>query len=439
MNRSGYVLLGFALAAVATGAYWLGRSHSDTAMAIHPSTAPATEQREILFYRNPMNPSVTSPVPAKDEMGMDYIPVYADDGGAGAAPGTVSIDPAIVQNIGVRTASVERRELAREIRTVGRVDYDEEGLVRVHLRSEGWVEKLFVSETGQPVQRGQALMTLYSPQIVSTEQEYLLALRGETNLPKDAPPEFIGQARALSESSAERLRLLGVPEAELERLRGGGDAKRAITLTSPASGIVQFVGVREGQYVTAQTEAFRIADLSNVWVLADLYEDELPWVRPGDRAVMRLHGLPKESFEAGVDYIYPYLEGKTRTQKVRLRLPNPGLELKPDMYADVTFHVRPQADALAVPESAIVRSGTRTQVFVAIAPGRFEPREVRLGIAADGYVQILDGVAVGEDVVTSAQFLIDSESKLREAAAKLVPPGDEKGGMDQDAASRHRH
>jgi len=431
MTRSGYVLLGFALAAVATGAYWVGRSHSDAAMAIDSSTAPSTEQREILVYRNPMNPSVTSPVPAKDEMGMDYIPVYADDGGASATPGTVSIDPAIVQNIGVRTASAKRREMARQIRTVGRVDYDEEGLVRVHLRSEGWVETLLVKETGQAVRRGQALMTLYSPQIASTEQEYLLALRGVANLRKDAPPEFVEQARALSESSAERLRLLGVPEAELQRLQGGGEAKRAITLTSPASGIVQFVGVREGQFVTTQTEVYRIADLSSVWILADLYEDEVPWIRAGDRAEVSLHGLPGESLEARVDYVYPYLEGKTRTQKVRLRLRNPELRLKPDMYADVTFRVDRQLEAVAVPESAIVRSGTRAQVFVTSAPGRFEPREVRLGVAADGYVQILDGVAVGEEVVTSAQFLIDSESKLREAAAKLVAP--------DDAASRHQH
>jgi membrane fusion protein, copper/silver efflux system len=431
MNRSGYVLLGLAVAAVVTGAYWFGRSHSDATMAIDPPTAGSSEQREILFYRNPMNPSRTSPVPARDEMGMDYIPVYADDEGARTSPGTVSIDPAIVQNIGVRTAAVERRELAREIRTVGRVDYDEEGLVRVHLRSDGWVEKLLVTKTGQHVRRGQALMTLYSPQIVSTEQEYLLALRGVVNLRKDSPPEFVEQARALSESSAERLRLLGVTESELARLHGGGAAKRAITLASPASGIVQFVGVREGQFLTAQTEIYRIADLSSVWVLADLYEDELPWVRPDDRAVIRLHGLPDESFEAGIDYIYPYLEGKTRTQKVRLRLPNPGLRIKPHMYADVTFHVRPQADAVAVPESSIVRSGTRTQVFVTSAPGRFEPREVRLGVAADGYVQILDGVAPGERVVTSAQFLIDSESKLREAMAKLVAP--------DGAASRLQH
>lgn len=428
MNRSIYALLGVVLAAVAAGGYWLGRSHSGTT----PQGSASTEARRILFYRSPMNPSVTSPVPAKDEMGMDYLPVYAD-GGADTVPGTVSIDPTIVQNIGVRTASVEPRTLARTIRAVGRVDYDEQGLVRMHLRSEGWIEKLAVTETGQPVRRGQALLTLYSPQIVSTEQEYLLALRGVAALSPDAPPEIVEQARALRDSSAERLRLLGVPESELQRLQSGGEARREITLTAPASGIVQSIGVREGQFVSAQTEVYRIADLSSVWVLVDLYEDEVPWVHPGDQAEVSLHGRPGESLDARVEYVYPYLEGKTRTQKVRLRLRNPDLKLKPDMYANVTLRVGRQVEAVAVPESAIVRSGTRAQVFVVRAPGRFEPREVRLGVAADGYVQLLDGVAAGEDVVVSGQFLIDSESKLREAAAKLVPPAGEAGDMDHEA------
>jgi membrane fusion protein, copper/silver efflux system len=431
MTRSGYVLLGCMVVAVAAGGYWLGRRHSGAT----PTAAPATQGRKILLYRSPMNPSVTSPVPAKDAMGMDYVPVYADAAGAAAVPGTVSIDPTMVQNIGVRTALVELRTLARMIRTVGRVDYDEQGLVRVHLRSDGWVEKLAVTETGQPVRRGQALLTLYSPQIVSSEQEYLLALHGVAALGQDAPDEIAEQTRALRDSSAERLRLLGVPESELTRLRDGGDVRREITLKAPASGIVQFIGVREGQFVSVQTEIYRIADLSTVWVLADLYEDEVPWVRPQDHAKVRLRGLPGQTLEARVDYIYPYLEGKTRTQKVRLRLANPGSKLKPDMYADVTFSADRRVDVAAVPESAVVRSGTRAQVFVARAPGRFEPREVRLGVAAEGYVQILDGVEAGDEVVVSGEFLIDSESKLREATAKLVPPEGAAPGKDHEATS----
>jgi Cu(I)/Ag(I) efflux system membrane fusion protein len=425
MTRSTVALLGILLLAVACGGYWLGRSHVGPIAA--DSSEPASPK--VLFYRNPMNPSITSPVPAKDEMGMDYVPVYAEEGAAEAVPGTVSIDPTIVQDIGVRTSRAERRTLARQIRTVGRVEYDEQGLARVHLRTEGWIEHLSVTETGQPVRRGQALLTLYSPQIVSTEQEYVLALKGVAALPADSPSEFVEQSQALLTSSAERLRLLGVPESEVQRLRNGGDVRRETTLTAPVSGIVQFIGVREGQFVSAQTEAFDIADLSNVWLIADLYEDEVPWVRTGDRAEIAIHGEPGSSIDARVDYIYPYLEGKTRTQKVRLLLSNPGLRLKPAMYADVTIFAGREVDAVTVPESAIVRSGTRDQVFVVRGPGRFEPRVVKLGVAADGYVQVLDGLAAGDDIVVSSNFLIDSESKLREASAKMVPPSG-----DEDAA-----
>ena len=457
MTRSTVALIGILLLGVAGGGYWLGRSHGGAAPAGESEKAPskvlfyrnpmnpsvtspvpakdemgmdyvpvyaeeAPGERKVLFYRNSMNPSVTSPVPAKDEMGMDYVPVYAEGDSAASVPGTVSIDPTVVQNIGVRLSQAERRKLARQIRTVGRVEYDEQGLARVHLRTEGWIESLAVTETGQPVRRGDRLLTLYSPQIVSTEQEYVLALKGVASLATDAPNEYVEQSQALLRSSAERLRLLGVPESELGRLQRGGEVRRETTLTAPVSGIVQFIGVREGQFVSAQTEAYRIADLSSVWMIADLYEDEVPWVQPGDRASIVLHGQPGQTIEARVDYIYPYLEDKTRTQKVRLRLLNPGLRVKPDMYADVTIYTGREVDAVTVPDSAIVRSGTRNQVFVVRGPGQFEPRVVTLGVAADGYVQILDGLAVGDQIVVSSNFLIDSESKLREAAAKMVPP-----------------
>lgn len=419
MSKARYALAVTVVAAVAAGSYWLGRSQT----AAEPQAAAAQSGKipgKVLFYRHPMNPSVTSPVPAKDEMGMDYVPVYADEG-TGATPGTVTIDPGIVQSMGVRTAPAVRRAMTRQIRTVGRVDYDEQGLSHVHLRSEGWVEKLFVAETGQIVRAGEPLLALYSPLIVSTEQEYRLALRGVAALNERTPPSIAEQARALLASSAERLRLLDVPEAELRRLQGGGDIRREITLTAPESGIVQFIGAREGQFLSAQADVFRIADLSTVWVLADLYEDEVPWVQVGDRAELRLRGLPGPARTARVDYIYPYLDSKTRTQRLRLVLDNPDGTLKPGMYADVTIHSDRRLDAVVVPDAAIVRSGTRAQLFVQRAPGRFEPREVALGVAADGEVQILQGVEPGETVVVSGQFLIDSESKLREAAVKMMP------------------
>jgi len=459
MNRSHYAWVVVLLAAVAAGAYWLGRTQTgpggpapaasaerqplfyrnpmnpaitspvpakdEMGMDYLPVYADEQEaERKPLFYRNPMNPAITSPVPAKDEMGMDYLPVYADEGQESAVAGTVKIDPTIVQDIGVRTATATSRELRRKIRTVGRVDYDEDGLVHVNLRTDGWVERLFVRETGQPVRRGQPLLSLYSPQVVSTEQEYLLAARGVAALKPDTPAEFAAQARALLDSAAERLRLLGVPASEIRRLQDGGPVGHEITLLSPAAGIVQSIGVREGQFVSAMTETYRIADLSTVWVLADLYEDEVPWVRVGDTASLSIHGIPGDTRQARVDYVYPYLDGKTRTQKVRLELANANGELKPDMFADVTLNVGRAAEAVTVPESAIVRSGTRDQVFVVSGPGRYEPRSVHTGVSADGQVQVLDGLQAGEQVVVSGSFLIDSESKLREAAAKMVPPGE---------------
>ena len=429
MTKLQIVLSAAILAGTAAGAYWLGRAER---MERIDTTAAAQTRptQKVLYYRNPMNPSVTSPVPAKDQMGMDYVPVYADDAAA-LEPGTVSIDPTIVQDMGVRIATAERRTLRRTIRTVGRVDYDEKGLVHVNLRTEGWVRRLLVTDTGQPVRRGQALLTLYSPQIVSSEQEYLLALRGAAALGSEAPAEIAEQARALRDSSAERLRLLGVPEGELRRLQRDGKIRQEITLTAPASGIVQSVGARAGQFVAMTTEVYRIADLSTVWVLADLYENDVPWVHTGDDAELQLRGLPGKTLHARVEYVYPYLDGATRTQKVRLSLANPDGLLKPDMYADVTFRDGEAVDAVTVPEAAVVRSGTGAQVFVVAAPGRFAPRAVRLGVAADGHVQILDGLAAGETVVVSGEFLIDSESRLREAAAKMLPPtGADKSGSD---------
>ncbi len=416
MSRTTFAGLAALLMIGAVGGFWLGRMQSPT---LAQGVGATSDEGRILFYRNPMNPEVTSPVPAQDEMGMDYLPVYAD-GSRSSVPGAVEIDPAVVQSMGVRLAPVQRIALSRKVRAVGRVVYDEQGLVRMHLRSDGWVERLVVNETGQRVERGQPLLTLYSPQIVSAEQEFRLALASEADLGNNAPEAIIAQAHALSRSSAERLRLLGVPELEIRRLRNGGEVRRQITLTAPSTGVVQYVGAREGQFVSAQTELYRFADLSTVWVIADLYEDEVPWIQAGDVAQLQFRSLPGQVLRAEVAYVYPYLDGKTRTQKVRLQIPNPEGRLKPDMYADVSFQASHPSEAAAIPESAVVLSGTRALVFIASGPGRFEPREVKTGVSADGQVQILDGLDGDEQVVVSGQFLIDSESKLREAVAKMT-------------------
>lgn len=365
---------------------------------------------------------------------MDYIPVYTDEETSSTEPaGTVKIDPAIAQNIGVRTAKAERQTLSRTVRAVGRVAYDEERLARLHPKIEGWVEELFVDKTGESVNKDTILLALYSPQLVTSQQEYLLALRNLKVL-KDSPyPDVSRGASELVKSARERLALLDVPAHQIRELERTGRIQKSLHIHSPFDGIVMNVGAREGQYVTPQTELYMIVDLSRVWVYVDIYEYELPWVSVGDEAEMRLAAFPGRRFTGRIAYIYPYMESKTRTVKVRLEFANSDRSLKPDMYADVTLHAGRQVDAVVVPSEAIVRSGDREQVFVQRGPGKFEPREVRLGVSADGRVQILEGVEVGEVVVTSAQFLIDSESKLREATAKLLEAADAEPQPSQDA------
>ena len=388
---------------------------------VYAEEPAAANEPEILFYRNPMNPEITSPVPAQDEMGMDYIPVYADQAGpaGGAPPGTVEIDPVTVQNIGVRTARAEQQALSRTIRAVGRVDYDEEHLARLHPKIEGWIEELYIDKTGEQIAKDAILLNIYSPQLVTSQQEYLLALNNRDVL-KNSPYQEIRQgAEELARSARERLELLDVPEHQIRELETSRKIKKNLHIHSPFDGVIVKIGARKGEYVTPQTELYMIADLSTVWVYADVYENELPWIAAGDPVEMRLAGIPGRTFRGRVAYIYPYAEAKTRTIKVRMVFDNPGLLLKPEMFADVSILAQRQVDAVVIPDQAVVRSGEREQVFVVRGPGKFEPREVELGVSSQGLVQVLKGVEPGEEVVTSSQFLIDSESKLREATAKM--------------------
>ncbi len=405
-----------AVVVAGAGGYWLGTTKSTPDPDSGVSTSGA---RQPLHYRNPMNPEVTSPVPAKDSMDMDYIPVYADEDEVSGPAGTVQIDPVTVQNIGVRLAKAERRSMGRTIRTVGRVDYDEQRLVQLHPKTEGWVEQLYVDTTGSPVKQDAMLLSLYSPQLVSTQQEYVLALRNLETL-RASPFEDVRRgAEELVETALERLRLLDVPDHQIADLTETLEVKKQLHIHSPADGIVINIGARVGQYVTPPTELYTIADLSKVWVYVDIYEDELPWIRVGDVARMRVMALPGQTFNGTLSYIYPYAESKTRTIKVRMEFDNADFLLKPDMFADITIEASPLPDVIVVPSEAIIRSGVREQVFIRRAPGKFEPREVTLGVSSEGWTQVLDGITAGDEVVVSAQFLIDSESKLREAAAKM--------------------
>ncbi len=397
------------------------------------------EEREVLFYRNPMNPDITSPTPAKDWMGMDYIPVYAD--ASVEASGTVNIDPVVVQNIGVRTKPVVRKDISRTIRAVGRVDVNEEKITRLHPKVEGWVEEIFIETTGELVEVDDMLMGFYSPKLVASQQEYVLALAGRGSLGSSSIEEVKRGADQLLQSSLERLRFFDVPEHQLRELEETRKVKRSLHIHSPVAGTIINVGVRQGQYITPQTEIYQITDLSEVWVYIDVYDYDLPWVRMGDKVELTLASLPGEVFTGVLSYIFPYAEANTRTTKLRVGFDNPEYRLRPEMFADALIHADPLEDVLVIPSEAVVRSGEGTQVFVMRGEGKFEPRDVSLGIASGNETVVLRGVSEGEQVVASAQFLIDSESKLKEATAKMleVMRGESAPSKEAEMPMEHHH
>ncbi|NOX68619.1 MAG: efflux RND transporter periplasmic adaptor subunit [Gammaproteobacteria bacterium] len=336
------------------------------------------------------------------------------------APGTVRIDPVTVQDIGVRTALAKRTTMTRSVRSVGRIAYDEKRIARLHPKTEGWIDDLRVNETGMAVKKDEILLSIYAPKLVSTQQEYLLALNNLSALQRSPIDDIRRGAEELAASSRQRLRLFDVPEHQIKKLEETREVMKYLHIQSPFSGIVINIGARDGQYVTPQSEIYMIADLSRVWVYVYVYEYELPWIQVGDEAQMTLAALPGKVFTGNATYIYPYLEADTRTIKVRLEFDNPEIELKPNMFANIDIRASKQVDAIVIPDESVLRSGDRDTVFIVRGTGKYEPRQVELGIVSDGMVQILSGVEEGEEIVTSAMFLIDSESKLREASSKMM-------------------
>jgi Cu(I)/Ag(I) efflux system membrane fusion protein len=400
--------------------YWLA---GDVGTVPRVPAAPAASKSEPLYYRHPMDPSITSPVPAKGSMGMDYLPVYADNPAEGPA-GTVSIDPVVVHNIGVRTATAVRAELSHTVRAVGRIDFDEKRISRLHPKIEGWVEELYIDTTGAQVQKDTMLLSVYSPRLFASQQEYVLALRNFETLKKSSVEDIRRGAAELVQSSRSRLEFFDVPEHQIRELEESLEPQKSLHIHSPAAGVVMQIGARQGQHVTPNTELYMIADLSQVWAYADIFEYEVPWVKVGDQVEMTLGSLPGVVFRGQLDYVYPYAESQTRTVKVRLSFDNPNMLLKPEMFAEVVIRTAMQEDAIVIPSEAVVRSGVQDQVFIVRGPGKFEPRSVNLGIESEGQVTVLDGLSAGDEVVTSAQFLIDSESKLREAVSKMMETGE---------------
>ncbi|MGE5232967.1 MAG: efflux RND transporter periplasmic adaptor subunit [Acidobacteriota bacterium] len=389
------------------------------------ATAAKPAERKILFYRNPMDPTITSPVPMQDSMGMDYVPVYADQA-EGAAPrgadgSTVTIDPAVVQNMNVQTEPIVRHDLQREIRTVGYLDYDQEKMVSVTTKYPGFVEKVYVHYVGEPVRRGQPLFEIYSPELVQTQEE-LLAAKAFARRLQDAPPDASRRATALVEAARARLGYWDIGRDQIRRLEESGQVRRTLTVTAQASGVVMMRSPGlEGMAVTPGMELFHIAGLSTLWLSVEVFEDQLPWLREGSEAEISLSYFPGEVFRGRVRFVEPQVNEKTRTVGLRVEVPNPEGRLRAGMYATVRFAPVVARGALTVPARAVLRTGERNLVVVALGEGRFAPREVKLGAAGEDEIEVLSGLAAGERVVTSAQFLIDSESNLRAAVQNLVP------------------
>ena len=458
MNKTAVILLAATVAAAAAGlGYWWGSSRTPSQSTSQaggaerkplyyrnpmglPDTSPVPKKApdgmdyvpvyadeaspppdagakgKILYYRNPMGLQDTSPVPKKDPMGMDYIPVYDGETAGGGGP-QVRISTDKVQKLGVRTEPAALRTLAPTIRAVATIQADERRLHTVAPKFEGWIQKLYVNATGQAVERGQALMEVYSPDLVAAQQEYLIAVKGVGSV-RGAAPEVEASMRELRENALLKLRNWDISDVELRRLQEEGKPRQFVTLRSQANGVVLEKMAVEGKRFMSGDVLFQIADLSSVWLLADVFEQDLGSVRPGQTATIRISAYPDTPFTGRVTFIYPTVMAETRTAKVRIEMPNPGGRLKPSMYASIEIAAGGGAEkVLAVPDSAVLDTGTRQVVIVRRGEGAFEPRAVTLGRRADGYVEVREGLRDGDNVVVSANFLIDAESNLKAALA----------------------
>ena len=380
--------------------------------ALLPQHAPASGdagERKILYWTDPMLPNYRADGPGKSPMGMDLVPVYADAQSPDGA-GTVSIAPEIVQNLGVRTARAERSRLWRGVDTVGYVDYDESRLAHIHLRTEGWIERLYFKSEGERASRGDRLFDLYSPALVNAQEEFIQALKaGNPNL---------------VHASRDRLEALGISANQINQLEKDRRVRQTISFYAPQDGVISSLPVREGMYVKPEDTVMSLADLSSVWLLADVFERQADWIKVGQNAEVQLSYLPGHRWDGRVEYIYPSLDPVTRTLKARLRFENPGEVLKPNMYAKVKILSEPKEEVIVVPVEALIRTGREQRVVVALGGGRFASRKVTAGIESGEQVEIVEGIDAGDEVVISGQFLIDSEASLRASDMRMTPAGD---------------
>ena len=408
------------LAVLAAGAgYWFGNKGTPAQGA---ATATAggegsKKERKLLYYRNPMGLPDTSPTPKKDPMGMDYIAVF--EGEADADPASAKqlrISTEKIQKLGVRTEAAQMRTLDRTVRASGRIEPDERRVYAIAPKFEGYVERLHVNFTGQSVGRGQALFEVYSPELVSAQREYAIAAQGVNALQAAGGSAQAGM-KQLAESSLQRLKNWDISEEQVKALVNSGESKRTLTFRSPVAGTVIEKKAVQGMRFMPGEALYQVADLSSVWVIADVFEQDIGLIQSGAPAKVKINAYPDKEFTGRVSYVYPTLKAETRTVAVRVELANPGLLLKPAMFAQVELATTNKGAVLTVPVSAVIDSGTRQMVLIQQGEGRFEPRDVKLGARSDNYVEVLQGLKDGEKVVVTANFLIDAESNLQAAVS----------------------
>lgn len=428
-SASGWALGAMAVAVVAaSGGYWVG--HSGMASSQHGvgiavatpgagnTTTTTKTEKKLLYYRNPMGLPDTSPVPKKDPMGMDYIAVYAGDSADddAASPNQIHLSTQKVQRLGVRTEAAQLRSLDKVVRAAGRIEPDERRIAMVSPKFEGYVERLHVNTTGQFVSKGQPLFEVYSPELVSVQREYAIAVQGAESLKSADSPAQLGMAR-LVESSLQRLKNWDISEDQVKALMASGDTKRTMTFRSPVAGVVTEKKATQGMRFMPGEALYQISDLSAIWVIADVFEQDLGSIKTGAKAKIKINAYPEKVFSGTVTYVYPTLKPETRTVPVRVELANPGGLLKPGMFAELELPVAAKGRVITVPASAVIDSGIRQIVLIQLKEGRFKPREVRLGARSDNHIEVIDGVKEGEQVVVAANFLIDAESNLKAALA----------------------
>lgn len=390
--------------------------NSQTMTSQDKNISSADDNKSPLYWIAPMDPNYRSDKPGKSPMGMDLIPVYGED--LEVAESVIKISPSVVNNLGVRTTPVIRGQLARKVSTVGYLDYDETRISHIHARTDGWIERLWVRSEGERVDNNQLLFELYAPTLVNAQEEYLQALTS-TN-------------KVLLDASRERLIALGVSKSQVDLLDKEKKVSQYVKYYSPQSGVLSRLNVREGMYIKPDTEVISLANLDQVWLLAEVFERQATWVKSGQTAEARLPSSPERVWTGVVEFIYPDLDPVTRTLRVRMRFENPERLLMPNMYAHVDISGEPKREVLSIPREAIIYGSKMTRVIVALGDGRFEAREIIIGIESDSSIEIVRGLSEGEVVVTSAQFLIDSEASLKASIHRLDPLPDQDNVMLTD-------